>query len=49
MKWLLCALLVVFLLLGSFLLTPSPVDSKGLERPPRRRPLTGRPRRPTNA
>lgn len=28
MKWLMVGLLVVFLLLGSFLLTPSPVDSK---------------------
>lgn len=33
MKWLLIGLLVIFLLLGSFLLTPSPVDSKAWEAP----------------
>lgn len=40
MKWLLIGLLVVFLLLGSFLLTPSPIDSKAWE-PPSPPPLTG--------
>lgn len=33
MKWLLVGLLVVFLLLGSFLLTPSPIDSKAWDAP----------------
>ena len=33
MKWLLIGLLAVFLLLGSFLLTPSPVDSKAWQAP----------------
>ncbi|PSF10470.1 SMP-30/gluconolactonase/LRE family protein [Marinobacter halophilus] len=33
MKWLLIGLLVVFLLLGSFLLTPSPIDSKAWQAP----------------
>ncbi len=41
MKWLMVGLLVVFLLLGSFLLTPSPVDSKAWN-PPAPPPLTGR-------
>jgi hypothetical protein len=40
MKWLMVGLLVVFLLLGSFLLTPSPVDSKAWN-PPSPPPLTG--------
>ena len=40
MKWLMGGLLVVFLLLGSFLLTPSPVDSKAWN-PPAPPPLTG--------
>lgn len=40
MKWLMVGLLVIFLLLGSFLLTPSPVDSKAW-RPPQPPPLTG--------
>ncbi|WP_417564919.1 SMP-30/gluconolactonase/LRE family protein [Marinobacter sp.] len=40
MKWLMVGLLVVFLLLGSFLLTPSPVDSKAWN-PPAPPPLTG--------
>jgi sugar lactone lactonase YvrE len=39
MKWMV-GLLVVFLLLGSFLLTPSPVDSKAWS-PPSPPPLTG--------
>lgn len=34
MKWFLGLLLIVFLLLGSFLLAPSPVDSKAWEAPP---------------
>lgn len=33
MKWLLVGLLVIFLLLGSFLLTPSPVDSRAWDAP----------------
>lgn len=40
MKWLMVGLLVVFLLLGSFLLTPSPIDSKAWN-PPAPPPLTG--------
>lgn len=40
MKWLLIGLLVMFLLLGSFLLTPSPIDSKAWQ-PPSPPPLTG--------
>jgi len=40
MKWLMVGLLVVFLLLGSFLLTPSPIDSKAWQ-PPAPPPLTG--------
>lgn len=40
MKWLLIGLLAAFLLLGSFLLTPSPIDSKAWE-PPSAPPLTG--------
>ncbi|GGY84055.1 SMP-30/gluconolactonase/LRE family protein [Marinobacter zhanjiangensis] len=33
MKWLLILLLIVFLLLGSFLLSPSPIDSHGWQPP----------------
>ncbi|XKH02512.1 SMP-30/gluconolactonase/LRE family protein [Marinobacter nauticus] len=40
MKWLLIGLLVVFLLLGSFLLTPSPVDSQAWN-PPSPPAMTG--------
>ncbi len=40
MKWLLAGLLVLFVLVGSFLLTPSPVDSKAWE-PPEPPALTG--------
>lgn len=40
MKWLMLGLLVVFLLLGGFLLTPSPVDSKAWT-PPNPPELTG--------
>src|SRR5690554_8035243 len=40
MKWLLAAILVLFVLVGSFLLTPSPVDSKAWE-PPEPPALTG--------
>lgn len=39
-KWFLIGLLVVFIMLGSFLLTPSPVDSKAWD-PPSPPPLTG--------
>ncbi|MGC8120037.1 SMP-30/gluconolactonase/LRE family protein [Marinobacter sp. VGCF2001] len=35
MKWLLVSLLVIFVLLGSFLLTPSPIDSKAWQAPSR--------------
>lgn len=34
MKWLMLGVLVIFLLLGGFLLTPSPVDSKASNPPP---------------
>ncbi len=40
MRWLLIALLVVFLLLGGFLLTPSPIDSQAWH-PPEPPPLRG--------
>ncbi|HCW89319.1 MAG TPA: gluconolactonase [Marinobacter sp.] len=33
MKWLLVALLVIFLALGTFLLSPSPIDSRGWQAP----------------
>ena len=40
MKWLLIALLALFLLFGGFLLTPSPVDSKAWQAP-KPPPMTG--------
>lgn len=40
MKWLMVGALVLFVLLGSFLLTPSPIDSKAWQ-PPSPPPLTG--------
>ncbi len=40
MKWLMVGVLALFFLLGGFLLTPSPIDSKAWQ-PPDPRPLTG--------
>jgi sugar lactone lactonase YvrE len=40
MKWMMVGVLALFFLLGGFLLTPSPIDSKAWQ-PPDPRPLTG--------